>query len=67
MQKSLNTDSDPNNIPPCVVNETYEEIIFKNPTVHFYNKFLQCNNTKIAPHKFQEHLKSEMGVSSDEN
>ncbi|KOB60903.1 hypothetical protein PFHG_02636 [Plasmodium falciparum HB3] len=52
----LNTDSDPNNIPPCVVNETYEEIIFKNPTVHFYNKFLQCNNTKIAPHKFQEHF-----------
>ncbi|SCD22391.1 gas41 homologue, putative [Plasmodium ovale] len=43
-------------VPPCVVNETYEEIIFRNPTVSLYNKIVQSNNTKTAPHKFQEHF-----------
>ncbi|VTZ69714.1 YEATS domain-containing protein, putative [Plasmodium chabaudi chabaudi] len=51
----LNTDSE-NEHPPCVVNETYEEIIFRNPTIRLYNKIVQSNSTKTAPHKFQEHF-----------
>ncbi|CRG93391.1 gas41 homologue, putative [Plasmodium gallinaceum] len=51
----LNTDSDSTHCP-CVVNETYEEIIFKNPTIGLYNKILQSNSTKVAPHKFQEYF-----------
>ncbi|SBO25402.1 gas41 homologue, putative [Plasmodium knowlesi strain H] len=36
--------------------QTYEEIIFRNPTVNLYNKIIQSNNTKTAPHKFHEHF-----------
>ncbi|GAB64469.1 gas41 homologue, partial [Plasmodium cynomolgi strain B] len=51
----LNTDAG-SACPPCVVNETYEEIIFRNPTISLYNKIIQSNNSKTAPHKFHEHF-----------
>ncbi|VWU50981.1 YEATS domain-containing protein, putative [Hepatocystis sp. ex Piliocolobus tephrosceles] len=51
----LNTDGEMSS--PCVVNETYEEIIFKNPTISMYDKIIKSNNTKVASHKYQEYFK----------
>ncbi|SBS81439.1 gas41 homologue, putative [Plasmodium malariae] len=46
----LNTEAEVTS-PPCVVNETYEEIIFRNPTVSLYNKIVQ-----IIKYNFKEDL-----------
>lgn len=53
----LNTDSQvESENPVCVVNETYEEIIFKNPSLQLYNKIVESNHTKLPNHKFQEYF-----------
>lgn len=53
----LNTDgTNESETPICVVNETYEEIVFKNPSINLYNKLIESNSTKLANHKFQEYF-----------
>lgn len=51
----LNTEGEPNH-SHCVVNETYEEVIFRNPTISFYEKLLECNKSHAIPHKYQEYF-----------
>lgn len=51
----LNTDRDQSH-SHCVVNETYEEVIFRNPTISFYEKLLECNRSHVMPHKYQEYF-----------
>lgn len=53
----LNTDgTNESETPICVVNETYEEIVFKNPSINLYNKLIESNSTKLSNHKFQEYF-----------